>query len=145
MARKKIKKIWLMGKLRELWFDVPEDFEWSVNHELKKIANGKDLSGFKVTVDEPNNKVKFWWPIILKEFEDDSENLPQPLMWLILGEGRPSLGLNVPNFPGFLFYFYIPDIIQDYKRLARQNHASRIKNMELKHSNTRGMEMELQF
>ena len=50
MARKKIKKIWLMGKIRELLYDAPEDFEWSVNHELKKIANGKDLSGFKVTV-----------------------------------------------------------------------------------------------
>ena len=120
MARKKIKKIWLMGKIRELLYDAPENFEWSVNHELKKIANGKDLSGFKVTVDEPNNKVKFWWPIILKEFEDDSESLPQPLMWLILGQGRPSLGLNVPNFPGFLFYFYIPDIIQDYKRLNQK-------------------------
>ena len=145
MARKKIKKIWLMGKLRELNLNGSAMFEDEVNHELKKIANGKDLSGFKVTVDEPNNKVKFWWPIILKEFEDDSESLPQPLMWLILGEGRPSLGLNVPNFPGFLFYFYIPDIIADYKRLARQNHASRIKGMELKYSNTRGMEMELQF
>ena len=145
MARKKIKKIWLMGKLRELNLNGSAMFEDEVNQELKIIANGKDLSGFKVTVDEPNNKVKFWWPIILKEFEDDSENLPQPLMWLILGEGRPSLGLNVPNFPGFLFYFYIPDIIQDYKRLARQNHASRIKGVELKHSNTRGMEMELQF
>ena len=104
MARKKIKKIWLMGKLRELWFEFPEDFEWSVNHELKKIANGKDLSGFKVTVDESNNRVKFWWPIIIKDFEDDRENLPEPLTWLVLGEGRPSLGLNVPNFPGFLFY-----------------------------------------
>ena len=145
MARKKIKKIWLMGKLRELWLELPEDFEWTVNSELKSIANGKDLSGFKVTVDEPNNKVKFWWPIILKEFKDNSESLPQPLMWLILGEERPSLGLNVPNFPGFLFYFYIPDIIADYKRLARQNHASRIKDMKLSHSNTRGMEMELQF
>ena len=27
-----------MGKLRELWYGAPEDFEWSVNHELKKIA-----------------------------------------------------------------------------------------------------------
>ena len=145
MARKRIKKIWLMGKLRELNLNGSAMFEDEVNQELKVIANGKDLSGFKVTVDEPNNKVKFWWPIILKEFEDDSENLPQPLMWLILGQGRPSLGLNVPNFPGFLFYFYIPDIIQDYKRLARQNHASRIKGVVLSHSNTRGMEMELQF
>lgn len=145
MARKKIKKIWLMGKLRELWFDVPEDFEWSVNYELKRIANGKDLSGFKVTVDEANNKVKFWWPIILKEFKDSKEDLPEPLTWLILGVGRPPMGLTVAHFPGFLFYYYIPDIIQDYKRLARQNHASRIKGMVLSHSNTRGMEMELQF
>ena len=120
--KKEVKKIWLMGKLRYLEYEVPGDFEWSVNYELKTIANGKDLSGFKVTLDEANNSVKFWWPIILKEFEDDSENLPQPLMWLILGEGRPSLGLNVPNFPGFLFYFYIPDIIQDYKRLDRTMH-----------------------
>ena len=145
MARKKIKKIWLMGKIRELWFDVPEDFEWSVNHELKTIANGKDLSGFKVTVDEPNNKVKFWWPIILKDFKDKKESLPEPLTWLILGQGRTPMGLTFAHFPGFLYYFYIPDIIQDYKRLARQNHASRIKGVELKHSNTRGMEMELQF
>ena len=28
MARKKIKKIWLMGKLRDLWLDYPDDFEW---------------------------------------------------------------------------------------------------------------------
>ncbi len=132
-----------MGKLRELNLNDPNLFEDEMNQELKVIAGEKDLSGFKVTVNE--SIVKFWWPIILKEFEDDSENLPQPLMWLILGQGRPSLGLNVPNFPGFLFYFYIPDIIQDYKRLARQNHASRIKDMVLTHSNTRGMEMELQF
>ena len=143
--KKKVKKIWLMGKLRELWFDIPEDFEWTVNAELKTIADGKDLSGFKVTVDEAYNKVKFWWPIILKEYNDSKEDLPQPLMWLILGEGRPTLGLNVPNFHGFLYYFYIPDIIEDYKKLARQNHASRIKGMTLTHSNTRGMEMELQF
>lgn len=141
--KKRIKKIWLMGKLRELNLNDPGLFEDEMNQELKVIAGEKDLSGFKVTVSE--SIVKFWWPIILKEFKDDNENLPQPLMWLILGQGRPSLGLNVPNFPGFLFYFYIPDIIQDYKRLARQNHASRIKGMELKHSNTRGMEMELQF
>ena len=84
--KKKVKKIWLMGKLRELWFDIPEDFEWSVNYELKRIANGQDLSGFKVTLDEANNSVKFWWPIILKEFRDNRESLPEPLMWLILGK-----------------------------------------------------------
>ena len=82
--KQKIKKIWLMGKLRELRFDIPEDFEWTVNSELKNIAEGKDLSGFKVTIDEPNNKVKFWWPIILKEFKDSEEDLPEPLTWLIL-------------------------------------------------------------
>ena len=145
MARKKIKKIWLMGKLRELNLNGSAMFEDEVNQELKIIANGKDLSGFKVTVDEPNNKVKFWWPIILKEFEDDSENLPQPLMWLILGIGRSPYGMTVANFPGCLYYYYIPEIIEDYKKLARQNHASRIKGMTLTHSNTRGMEMELQF
>ena len=143
--KKKVKKIWLMGKLRELWFDIPEDFEWTVNAELQTIANGKDLSGFKVTVDETNNKVKFWWPIILKEFNDSKEDLPEPLTWLVLGMGRPPMGLTLAHFPGFLFYYYIPDIIDDYKRLARKNHASRIKGMELTHSNTRGMEMELQF
>lgn len=145
MARKKIKKIWLMGKLRELWFDFPDDLELTVNSELKSIANGKDLSGFKVTVDEPNNKVKFWWPIILKEFNDSKDDLLEPLMWLVLGIGRSPYGMTVANFPGCLCYYYIPEIIEEYKKLARQNHASRIKDMELKHSNTRGMEMELQF
>ena len=143
--KQRIKKIWLMGKLRKLWFDIPEDFEWSVNYELKRIANGQDLSGFKVTLDEANNSVKFWWPIILKEFRDNKESLPEPLMWLILGKGRSPFGMTVAHFPGFLYSFYIPDIIEDYKKLARQNHASRIKGMTLTHSNTRGMEMELQF
>jgi hypothetical protein len=143
--KKKVKKIWLMGKLRYLEYEVPSDFEWSVNYELKTIANGQDLSGFKVTLDEANNSVKFWWPIILKEFRDNKESLPEPLMWLILGKGRSPFGMTVAHFPGFLYSFYIPDIIEDYKKLARQNHASRIKGMTLTHSNTRGMEMELQF
>ena len=143
--KKKVKKIWLMGKLRYLEYEVPGDFEWSVNYELKTIANGQDLSGFKVTLDEANNSVKFWWPIILKEFRDNKESLPEPLMWLILGKGRSPFGMTVAHFPGFLYSFYIPDIIEDYKKLARQNHASRIKDMKLTHSNTRGMEMELQF
>ena len=143
--KKKVKKIWLMGKLRELWFDIPEDFEWTVNAELQRIANGQDLSGFKVTLDEANNSVKFWWPIILKDFKDKKESLPKPLTWLILGQGRTPMGLTFAHFPGFLYYFYIPDIIEDYKKLARKNHASRIKDMKLTHSNTRGMEMELQF
>ncbi len=143
--KKKVKKIWLMGKLRELWYELPEDFEWTVNSELKTIADGKDLSGFKVTVDEAYNKVKFWWPIILKEFRDSKEDLPEPLMWLILGKGRSPFGLTVAHFPSYLYYYYIPDIIEEYKRLARQNHASRIKDMVLSHSNLRGMEMELQF
>ena len=134
-----------MGKLRELNLNGPAMFENEVNHELKKIANGKDLSGFKVTVDEPNNKVKFWWPIILNEFKDSKEDLPEPLMWLILGIGRSPYGMTVANFPGCLYYYYIPEIIEDYKKLARQNHASRIKGMVLTHSNKRGMEMELQF
>ena len=134
-----------MGKLRYLEYEVPGDFEWSVNYELKTIANGQDLSGFKVTLDEANNSVKFWWPIILKEFRDNKESLPEPLMWLILGKGRSPFGMTVAHFPGFLYSFYIPDIIEDYKKLARQNHASRIKGMTLTHSNTRGMEMELQF
>lgn len=141
--KKRIKKIWLMGKLRELNLNDPGLFEDEMNQELKVIAGEKDLSGFKVTVSA--SIVKFWWPIILKEFKDSEEDLPEPLTWLILGVGRPPMGLTVAHFPGFLFYFYIPDIIQDYKRLARQNHASRIKGVELKHSNTRGMEMELQF
>ena len=143
--KKKVKKIWLMGKLRYLEYEVPSDFEWSVNYELKTIANGQDLSGFKVTLDEANNSVKFWWPIILKDFKDKKESLPEPLMWLILGKGRSPFGMTVAHFPGFLYSFYIPDIIEDYKKLARQNHASRIKGMTLTHSNTRGMEMELQF
>ena len=134
-----------MGKLRYLEYEVPGDFEWSVNYELKTIANGQDLSGFKVTLDEANNSVKFWWPMILKEFRDNKESLPEPLMWLILGKGRSPFGMTVAHFPGFLYSFYIPDIIEDYKKLARQNHASRIKGMTLTHSNTRGMEMELQF
>ena len=143
--KKKVKKIWLMGKLRELWFDFPDDFEWTVNAELQRIASGKDLSGFKVTVDETNNKVRFWWPIILKEYNESKEDLPEPLMWLVLGIGRSPYGMTVANFPGCLYYYYIPEIIDDYKKLARQNHASRIKGMTLTHSNTRGMEMELQF
>jgi hypothetical protein len=143
--KKKVKKIWLMGKLRNLEYEVPGDFEWSVNYELKRITNGQDLSGFKVTLDEANNSVKFWWPIILKDFKDKKESLPEPLMWLILGKGRSPFGMTVAHFPGFLYSFYIPDIIEDYKKLARQNHASRIKGMTLTHSNTRGMEMELQF
>jgi hypothetical protein len=141
--KKRIKKIWLMGKLRELNLNDPNLFEDEMNQELKVIAGEKDLSGFKVTVNE--SIVKFWWPIILKEFKDDNENLPEPLTWLILGVGRPPMGLTVAHFPGFLFYYYIPDIIDDYRKIARQNHASRIKDMVLTHSNTRGMEMELQF
>ncbi len=132
-----------MGKLRELNLNDPNLFEDEMNQELKVIAGEKDLSGFKVTVNE--SIVKFWWPIILKEFKDDNENLPEPLTWLILGVGRPPMGLTVAHFPGFLFYYYIPDIIDDYRKIARQNHASRIKDMVLTHSNTRGMEMELQF
>lgn len=141
--KKKIKKIWLMGKLRELNLNDPSLFEDEMNQELKVIAGEKDLSGFKVTVSE--SIVKFWWPIILKDFKDKTESLPEPMTWLILGMGRPPMGLTVAHFPGFLFYYYIPDIIEDYRKLARQNHASRIKDMELKHSNTRGMEMELTF
>ena len=141
--KKRIKKIWLMGKLRELNLNDPSLFEDELNQELKVIAGEKDLSGFKVTVNESN--VKFWWPIILKDFKDKTESLPEPMTWLILGKGRLPMGLSVPHFPGFLFYYYIPDIIDDYKKIARQNHASRIKDMELKHSNTRGMEMELSF
>lgn len=141
--KKRIKKIWLMGKLRELNLNDPGLFEDEMNQELKVIAGEKDLSGFKVTVSE--SIVKFWWPIILKEFKDSEEDLPEPLTWLILGVGRPPMGLTVAHFPGFLYSFYIPDIIEDYKKLARQNHASRIKGMTLTHSNTRGMEMELQF
>ena len=141
--KKRIKKIWLMGKLRELNLNDPSLFEDELNQELKVIAGEKDLSGFKVTVSE--SIVKFWWPIILKEFKDSKEDLPEPLTWLILGMGRPPMGLTVAHFPGFLFYYYIPDIIEDYKKLARKNHASRIKGMVLTHSNTRGMEMELQF
>lgn len=141
--KKRIKKIWLMGKLRELNLNDPSLFEDELNQELKVIAGEKDLSGFKVTVNESN--VKFWWPIILKEFKDSEEDLPEPLTWLILGMGRPPMGLTLAHFPGFLFYFYIPDIIDDYRKIARKNHASRIKDMELKHSNTRGMEMELTF
>ena len=141
--KKKIKKIWLMGKLRELNLNDPSLFEDELNQELKVIAGEKDLSGFKVTVNE--SIVKFWWPIILKEFNDSKEDLPEPLMFLILGIGRSPYGMTVAHFPGCLYYYYIPEIIEDYKRLARQHHASRIKNMVLTHSNTRGMEMELQF
>lgn len=143
--KKKVKKIWLMGKIRELNMNDSCLFEDELNQELKVIAGKKDLSGFKATVDPDNNIVKFWWPIILKDFEDDRENLPEPLTWLVLGMGRIPMGLMVPHFPGFQFYYYIPEIIEDYKRLARQNHASRIKSMTLSHSNLRGMEMELQF
>ena len=127
--KKRIKKIWLMGKLRELNLNDPSLFEDELNQELKVIAGEKDLSGFKVTINE--SIVKFWWPIILKEFNDSKEDLPEPLTWLILGMGRPPMGLTVAHFPGFLFYYYIPDIIEDYRKLARQNHASRIKGMEL--------------
>ena len=132
-----------MGKLRELNLNDPSLFEDELNQELKVIAGEKDLSGFKVTVNE--SIVKFWWPIILKEFNDSKEDLPEPLMFLILGIGRSPYGMTVAHFPGCLYYYYIPEIIEDYKRLARQNHASRIKGMELSHSNTRGMEMELTF
>jgi len=141
--KKRIKKSWLMGKLRELNLNDPSLFEDEMNQELKVIAGEKDLSGFKVTVNDSN--VKFWWPIILKEFNDSKEDLPEPLMFLILGIGRSPYGMTVAHFPGCLYYYYIPEIIEDYKKLARQNHASRIKTVELSHSNMKGMRMELQF
>ena len=141
--KKKVKKIWLMGKLRELNLNDPSLFEDEMNQELKVIAGEKDLSGFKVTVNDSN--VKFWWPIILKEFNDSKEDLPEPLMFLILGIGRSPYGMTIAHFPGCLYYYYIPEIIEDYKKLARQNHASRIKTVELSHSNMKGMRMELQF
>ena len=132
-----------MGKLRELNLNDPSLFEDEMNQELKVIAGEKDLSGFKVTVNDSN--VKFWWPIILKEFNDSKEDLPEPLMFLILGIGRSPYGMTIAHFPGCLYYYYIPEIIEDYKKLARQNHASRIKTVELSHSNMKGMRMELQF
>ena len=143
--KKKVKRIWLMGKLRELNMYDPCLFEDEMNQELKVIAGKKDLSGMKVTVDLIKNLVKFWWPIIIKDASSEKDRIPEALAWLIMGMERPPLELYFAHFSGFNYYFNTPDIIQDYKKLARENHASRIKDMKLTHSNLRGMEMELQF
>lgn len=151
MSKKITKKIWLLGKVRELDFSNPKAFEDEVNAELKEFIRSNTPTNFtaKITVGADNKKVvKFNWPLSYPGEKSYPDAMPEQLGWIITGECenfQPMYGLTVAHFPNCQYLTPYSEFKFYYKKNAYYYHASRFKDMEIKYSAFDGIDMTLTF
>ena len=116
-----MKKVWLMGKVRDLDMKDPKPFEDGVNDDLVKF-NGKNLKGIFEVISVSSNEIIFHWKLsVPKENQpNDPDGIPLAMWWLITGECdsfQPEWDLPVSHITPKTYVIYIR-IIQNTIKLT---------------------------
>ncbi len=141
-----MKRIWLLGKVRDLDLKNPKLFEDSVNDDLANF-NGRNLKGvFKVEL-ACAQKVQFKWSVSTPKPNAPCE-MDECVSWLITGECnefQPAYGYMLPHFPGYEYTINTDDFAALYKTNSNYYKASRFKRAYIMFSNFTGLVMSLDY
>ena len=94
-----MKKVWLMGKVRDLDMKNPKPFEDGVNDDLADYNGNNFKGGFETTLISPREAIFHWKLSIPKAYQPDNpDGIPMELWMLITGEStsfQPEFDLDV--------------------------------------------------
>ena len=141
-----MKRIWIMGRVRDLDLKDTKPFEDSVNDDLANF-NGKNLKGVFNVELACAQKVHFKWKVSTPEPDTPCE-MPEFVSWLITGECnefQPAYGYMLPRFPGFEYSINTDDFAALYKRNSNYYKASKFKKANIMFSNFTGLMMSIDY
>lgn len=146
MAKKRIKKVFLLGRIFDLDLDDPGNFEQSVCSELKLLLKGQDIP-FKAVVNDSTLTMKL--PLTIDDVNDpnvfynpEDGTIPLELEHLI---ESPNETLRVLYGSLFSWSIMLEDFIHDYKKRAREKKASRPKGIDARFSKVKGLTMTINY
>ena len=141
-----MKRIWLMGKVRDLDMKNPKPFEDGVNNDLANF-NGKNLKGVFNVEHACAQKVQFKWTVSTPKPDAPCE-MPEFVSWLITGECddfQPEYSYMLPRFPDYEYNINIEDFAALYKKNSNYYKASKFKRANIMFSNFAGLIMSLDY
>ena len=148
-----MKKVWLMGKVRDLDMKNPKPFEDGVNDDLANF-NGRDFKGgFETTLISPKEAIFHWKLSVPKEYQpDEPDGIPMEMWWLITGECngfRPAWDLEVNSilkvYPEAKIIYIDKDLCNLYKDNSKYYGADKFKKVTIQFKPDIGLKMTIKF
>jgi len=148
-----MKKVWLMGKVRDLDMKNPKPFEDGVNDDLAKF-NGKNLKGIFEVISVSSNEIIFHWKLsVPKENQpNDPDGIPLAMWWLITGECdsfQPEWDLPVNTIlnlcPNAIITYNTKDLCDLYKDNSKYYKADKFRKVEIEFKPNYGLMMTLKL
>ena len=148
-----MKKVWLMGKVRDLDLKDTKPFEDSVNDDLANY-NGNDYKGGFEATAASSKEVTFHWKLsVPKEYQPDNpDGIPMELWMLITGETKsfqPKFDLDVYTIlktcPNAIITFMAEDLCDIYKDNSKYYGADKFKKVTIQFKPDIGLKMTIKF
>ena len=148
-----MKRIWLMGKVRDLDLKKPKEFEDGVNDDLANY-NGNDFKGgFETTLTSPTEAIFHWKLSLPKEkLSVDPDVIPMEMWMLITGECKafqPAYDLEVYSIlkvcPNAIITYIAEDLCDLYKKNSKHYGADKFKKVNIQFNPDIGLKMTIKF
>ncbi len=148
-----MKKVWLMGKVRDLDPNNLKVFEDGVNDDLANF-NGRDFKGGFETTSMSQGEFTFHWKLsVPKEYQpDEPDGIPMEMWWLITGECngfRPAWDLEVNSilkvYPEAKIIYIDKDLCDLYKDNSKYYGADKFKKVTIQFKPDIGLKMTIKY
>ena len=148
-----MKKVWLMGKVRDLDLKNPKEFEDGVNDDLANY-NGNDFKGgFETTLTSPTEAIFHWKLSLPKEnLSDIPDGIPMEMWMLITGEStsfQPAYDLEVYSIlkacHDAIITYIAEDLCDLYKDNSKYYGADKFKKVTIQFKQDIGLKMTIKF
>ena len=148
-----MKKVWLMGKVRDLDMKNPKPFEDSVNDDLADYNGNNFKGGFETTLISPREAIFHWKLSLPKEnLSDNPDGIPMEMWMLITGECkafRPAYDLEVYSIlkvcPDAIITYTAEDLCDLYKDNSKYYGADKFKKVTIQFKPDIGLMMTIKF
>ena len=148
-----MKKVWLMGKVRDLDLNDLKPFEDGVNDDLANF-NGRDFKGIFEVRSTSLEDVTFLWKIATKkEYQpNDPGEIPMGYWWMITGRCRDFLpawdfetNVIMNLCPNARITFIAKDLCDLYKDNSKYYGADKFKRIRIHYIANFGLWMTIEF
>ena len=146
-----MKKVWLMGKVRDLDMNDLKPFVNGVNDDLANL-NGKDLKGAFSAISLSQDRVSFYWGVSIKDEPDSPDEIPLIMWWLITGECdkfQPAWDLPTKMLlnacPNAHITYLAEDLSDLYKKYSKYYGADKFKKVNIQFNPDIGLKMTIKF
>ena len=148
-----MKKVWLMGKVRDLDLNDLKPFEDGVNDDLANFYEN-NLSGSFSAATMSQKMVRFIWKLSVRDEYQPKypDGIPLFMWWLITGDCADfQLEYDFPTniilnqCPNAIITFTAKDVCDYYKDNSKYYGADKFKKVDIKYIPNAGLTMTLKF